>query len=547
MRHKWKRMFLGLICVNLFSVFLMWTSLLDSKCPCSHDESADSAAAPASAPPKSRIRQLGRIKSPDASSLEDDIAGRNVAIQSPLDNIYNLPNTLLTLVFREFEPFEHDLIETVRSFHTVFPRMPIVVFADGVPYPPIRFPADEFGLNVSVVSLAKDPSLPANATRLSSYIKTDMVMFAPDSVRMTQPAIVTTMVKHVYKHPGDMVAVRVAGERRHCLLLDVNLKEWTLVYRKAAKKAESRCDAFAERHLLLAKSSLVLGLSDPMLRPFPQALHIQTALRGAKIHIVDDYVAQNGRTLFTTSHNRDKLRAATAARLARLYEEFGIKKVHLPGGEIEWHGCDRSTPRCFATVVDETPDYLYRGRWTPPCCLENLRRTARHVFAILERCKVRYWLEGGSLLGAARNHDIIPWDYDVDIGVYAEDVEKCEWLRNARRQSIVDADGFVWEKAVEGDFFRVQYSRANRVHVDIFPFRTKEGGIMTKDTWFPTHPQDCEFPERFLKPLTTILFVGVFASAPNNVTEFLEFKFGKGVLKRPQYPNPALLAYPKTR
>lgn len=66
---------------------------------------------------------------------------------------------------------------------------------------------------------------------------------------------------------------------------------------------------------------------------------------------------------------------------------------------------------------------------------------------------------------------------------------------------------------------------------------------MTKDTWFETHRQDREFPEAFLKPLTRVAFVGVFASAPNNVTKFLEYKFGKGVIENPQYPNPELLAY----
>lgn len=263
------------------------------------------------------------------------------------------------------------------------------------------------------------------------------------------------------------------------------------------------------------------------------------------IDIVDSLVAQNGRTLFTTEHNRQKLRLATTSRRSQLYANFGVKKVHQPGGEVTWHGCKRDTSRCFGTVVDETPDYLYKGRWTPPCCLENLRRTARHVFAILERCKTRYWLEGGSLLGAARNHDIIPWDYDVDIGVYSEDVQRCEWLRNSQKGSVIDADGYVWEKAAEGDFIRVQYSSANRVHVDIFPFYSRNG-VMTKDTWFKSHPQDREFPEHFLKPLSSILFVGVFASAPNNVTQFLELKFGKGVIEKPQYPNPALLAYPKS-
>lgn len=87
---------------------------------------------------------------------------------------------------------------------------------------------------------------------------------------------------------------------------------------------------------------------------------------------------------------------------------------------------------------------------------------------------------------------------------------------------------------------------------------------MTKDTWFETHRQDAEFPAHFLKPLETLgskiiltvvlgntpidifryivstntEFAGIQASVPNNYREFLEMKFGKGVIENPQFPNP---------
>ena len=79
-------------------------------------------------------------------------------------------------------------------------------------------------------------------------------------------------------------------------------------------------------------------------------------------------------------------------------------------------GCTKNTPRCFPTVLD-VPYFLYSDRWTPPCCLKALRETMRHVVRSLGAAKVNYWLEGGSLLGAARLKDIIPWDYDVDLGM----------------------------------------------------------------------------------------------------------------------------------
>ncbi|XP_011818532.1 PREDICTED: fukutin-related protein [Colobus angolensis palliatus] len=203
-------------------------------------------------------------------------------------------------------------------------------------------------------------------------------------------------------------------------------------------------------------------------------------------------------------------------------------------------GCNKETTRCFGTVVGDTPAYLYEERWTPPCCLRALRETARYVVGVLEAAGVRYWLEGGSLLGAARHGDIIPWDYDVDLGIYLEDVGNCEQLRGAEAGSVVDERGFVWEKAVEGDFFRVQYSESNHLHVDLWPFYPRNG-VMTKDTWLD-HRQDVEFPEHFLQPLVPLPFAGFVAQAPNNYRRFLELKFGPGVIENPQYPNPALLS-----
>jgi fukutin-related protein len=69
--------------------------------------------------------------------------------------------------------------------------------------------------------------------------------------------------------------------------------------------------------------------------------------------------------------------------------------------------------------------------------LEALRKTARHVFSVLDEAGVRYWLEGGSLLGAMRHSDIIPWDYDVDIGIYEDDIARSKWLMRASTKSVV--------------------------------------------------------------------------------------------------------------
>ncbi|GLH07304.1 Uncharacterized protein GBIM_12799 [Gryllus bimaculatus] len=249
-----------------------------------------------------------------------------------------------------------------------------------------------------------------------------------------------------------------------------------------------------------------------------------------------------GQPLYKSSHAYWKLQQLHQRRLKDMYREFGLKKVVRETGVVEWYGCNRNTARCFGTVVDDIPQYLWEGKWTPPCCLAGLRRTARHVFDQLDESGVRYWLEGGSLLGAMRSSDILPWDYDVDLGFYRDDISRCHWLLRAQKQSIIDSDGFVWEKAPEGEFFRVQYSQSNHLHVDLFPFY-EVNGTMTKDTWFPTHKQDREFPEYFLHPMSSIEFIGRQVPAPNNIRDFLELKFGKNVIENPEYPNPSKLKF----
>ena len=456
----------------------------------------------------------------------------------------------VTIVFLEFEEFENDLGRTIRSILDHFPSIHVVIISQRRPYPPLDLTNGKIQLVVQEVP----PDQKQSSGRPENYITTPYVMFVPDSVRFDSASLPVMMLAELKamastKPQVKVVAVPVKTKQTiQCNKLTFDVKRWTLEYSTSEEEAQSyyrTCDSVNPTHVILLKAAFLHSLSSPYMRPFPQSLFIQASLHHIKTKLLHKMSFSEGFRLFTNAHTLWKYENNVKTRTVDMYKRLGVKKVVLPSGKIDWYGCGKNTGRCFGTVYDDMPEYLYMSRWTPPCCLEHLRETARYLFNILNKAGVRYWLEGGSLLGAARYADIIPWDYDIDIGIYQQEISKCSFLVEAEKQSnagkkFVDEEGYTWEKATEGDFYRIQYSQFNHLHVDIFPFYEKDG-IMTKNTWFETHRQDREFPAHYLKPLETIDFIGMKASAPNHIRGFLEFKFGKGVIENPQYPNPSKL------
>ncbi|XP_043284312.1 fukutin-related protein isoform X2 [Venturia canescens] len=456
-------------------------------------------------------------------------AGSSTSTQTPT-KLHRRLSKLVTIVIRQFETFENDVTSTVDSVLNSFPTMPILIVCNELPYPPLELNFSNDSLrNVKLVNLQTDFNKSFEERNPLFYVRTKFVMFLPDATRLSTKQVMQETVNGATRHGA--VTVPIGKSQLTCYNLKLRVKEWSL--RFVNIPAGTECDSVVGRHVTMMESKILRKLSDPFLLPFTDSLYLQTIAVGVKVYILKNYQFNEGKPLFRSQQAQWKIQQLHSKRERAMFEKFGIKKVTRAGNSVEWYGCSRETPRCFGSVINGIPSYLHQNRYTPPCCLAGLRKVAHHVFEKLEEFGIRFWLEGSSLLGAMRNGDLLPWDHQIDIGVNRDDLDRSPWLVKARNKPIIDHHGFVWEKATEGQFFKVQYSKVNRLHVNILPFYSKNG-TMTRDSWFL---KNCDFPEQFLHPMSSIEFAGRQVPSPNNIRDFLEIKYYTGVIENPQIPR----------
>ncbi len=55
---------------------------------------------------------------------------------------------------------------------------------------------------------------------------------------------------------------------------------------------------------------------------------------------------------------------------------------------------------------------------------EDLIHSLETIKLILDEKKIDYWLDAGTLLGAIREKRFLPWDYDIDLGAWYQDIDR---------------------------------------------------------------------------------------------------------------------------
>ncbi len=112
-----------------------------------------------------------------------------------------------------------------------------------------------------------------------------------------------------------------------------------------------------------------------------------------------------------------------------------------------------------------------------PCAQGFLREYQMGLLYILKEfdriCSqngIRYWLSGGTLLGAKRHHGFIPWDDDVDVDMMRKDYENFASLFN---QKTLNSDLYCeqWrdKNANATCILKIRHKKIKQLFIDIFP------------------------------------------------------------------------------
>lgn len=180
-----------------------------------------------------------------------------------------------------------------------------------------------------------------------------------------------------------------------------------------------------------------------------------------------------------------------------------------------WQPCTKKTTSCrFWTWGEEA--------LRPDCCTSHLQELLFFTEELLTAHGLVHWVDFGTLLGAVRQREMIPWDGDVDCSFLELDRDRVLSLRRE-----INGAGFYLETRASS-VLRIQYSKKNLLHLDLFGW-WEEDGLMKFN--FPVRPAESFFPAHYLTHLEPVTLYGRQFLAPSPVHEFLRaHRYGPGYM-----------------
>ena len=153
--------------------------------------------------------------------------------------------------------------------------------------------------------------------------------------------------------------------------------------------------------------------------------------------------------------------------------------------------------------------------------LESAKQNYLEIKEILDRLKIKFYLNDGTLLGAIREGGFIPWDKDIDLRIPAEDQGPhiCEEFKKK---------GFKCKKAIlYHNLISTYVVKKRKIHADIALNHYYEPEDVNISLSGGPTIQNAVHPAKFYRGDYFVDFLGVSARVSNPPEEILEWIYGK--------------------
>jgi len=163
----------------------------------------------------------------------------------------------------------------------------------------------------------------------------------------------------------------------------------------------------------------------------------------------------------------------------------------------------------------------------------------KEVCKLLDEHGIVHWLDCGTCLGAYRYGGMIPWDDDVDLSILSPDHDNIKKIL-----SKLDPEEFQvqdWSSYRYPKTFLKLYIKKTKTLIDIYHYNLDAATQTTtyfysyKDSAFPHSWKKFEevmvspLPYNVIFPLKRTNFDGVLTWVPNQITTFLQSKYGENL------------------
>ena len=176
-----------------------------------------------------------------------------------------------------------------------------------------------------------------------------------------------------------------------------------------------------------------------------------------------------------------------------------------------------------------------------------LKRTLKLTGMItdfLDKEKVPYWLEGGTLIGVMREKRLLPWDHDVDLSMNAEDLSKIigkikrfRYQYGYRLEFVRNNEDITPLKKGEIRLIKIQSRRLfilpGFIQVDLF-IKVRHNDEMY---WSIRNKALKSTPAKYTDYLSRVDFEGMSLSIPQDYDGYLTYRYGDWMTPQEEYDN----------